>query len=183
MSAFIQQLPALLGVIIGALGSYLAIAKGDQARFRREQRARWEERRLAVYADYATALKRTVTLTYRIASHLGVDPHPHPLSPESAAAELAEATDARDPAGEALLMLGTPEVVEKGRTWVVAVIEMERFLREPARSPETWSALLTRQRTAREAYYAAVRRDLALPPGHSGHWTLQPGRTWSGRPE
>lgn len=172
MSAFIQQLPALLGVIIGALGSYLAITKGDQARFRREQRARWEERRLAVYADYATALKRGVTLAYRIASHLGVDPHPHPLSSEEAAADLAEATDARDPVGEALLMLGTPEVVERARAWVVAVIEMEQFLREPDPTRETWSALLARQRIAREAYYAAVRSDLALPPGHSGHWTL-----------
>ncbi|MEU8825961.1 hypothetical protein [Streptomyces sp. NPDC048636] len=180
MSAFIQQLPALLGVLVGALGSYLAITKGDEARFRREQRARWEERRLAVYADYATALKRSVTLAYRIASHLGVDPHPHPLSPEEAAAGLAEATDARDPAGEALLMLGTPEVVERARAWVVAVVEIEQFLREPVRTAEGWSALLARQRAAREEYYAAVRRDVALPPGHSGHWTLH-WRPSSGR--
>ncbi|MGW2288660.1 hypothetical protein [Streptomyces phaeochromogenes] len=50
MSAFIQQLPALIGVMVGALGSYLAIARGDQIRFRREQTARWEERRLTVYS-------------------------------------------------------------------------------------------------------------------------------------
>jgi len=46
MSTFIQQLPALIGVVIGALGSYLAITRGDAARFHREQAARWEERRL-----------------------------------------------------------------------------------------------------------------------------------------
>ncbi|MFE4018034.1 hypothetical protein ACFXPZ_11555 [Streptomyces sp. NPDC059101] len=172
MSAFIQQLPALLGVIIGAVGSYLAVTRGDQARFRREQSARWEERRLAVYAEYARVLKRTVTLTYRIAAHLGNDPHPHPLSPEEAASQLAEATEARDPAGEALLMLGSPHVVEKAREWVVTVMNMEEFLRDqPTRSPEVWSAMLTQQRAAREGYYAAVRRDLALPPGHSGEWS------------
>lgn len=177
MSPFIQQLPALIGVVVGALGSYLAIMRADQARFRREQAARWEERRLTTYANYARSLKQSVTLTYRIAAHLGNDPHPHPLSPEEAAPHLADATDARDPAGEALLMLGTPEVLERAREWVVAVMDMGRFLRDRTHDPEAWSAMLERQRAARERYYAAVRRDLALPPGHSGGWPLPPART------
>jgi hypothetical protein len=172
MSAFLQQLPTLIGVIVGALGSYLAIVRGDRARFRREQTARWEERRLAVYSDYARVLKKTVTLTYRVAAHHGNDPHPHPLSPEDAAPQLSSALDARDPVGEALLMLGTPDVVERAREWVVVVIEMERFLGERTQDPEAWSALLARQRAARERYYGAVRSDLALPPGHSGRWIL-----------
>ncbi|MGW7356322.1 hypothetical protein ACWGI0_06535 [Streptomyces sp. NPDC054802] len=174
MSAFIQQLPALIGVVVGALGSYLAITRGDAARFRREQVARWEERRLTVYADYARSLKKSVILAYRVAAHLGNDPHPHPMSPEEAAPQLAEAMDARDPAGEALLMLGSPDVVEKAREWVVVVMDMEAFLRDRTVDPEEWSALLERQRSARERYYAAVRRDLALPPGHSGEWQLAP---------
>jgi hypothetical protein len=174
MSAFMQQLPALIGVVIGALGSYLAIVRGDQARFRREREARWEERRLAVYTDYARVLKKTVTLTYRVASHLDNDPHPHPLSPEEAAPLIAEATVARDPAGEALLLLGSPEVVEKARTWVTAVMEMEQFLRAGTHDPEAWLGLLERQRAGRQHYYAAVRDDLALPPGHSARWPLPP---------
>ncbi|MBQ1093900.1 hypothetical protein [Streptomyces sp. B93] len=172
MSAFIQQLPTLIGVVIGALGSYLAVMRADRARFHREQAARWEERRLAAYAHYARSLKKSVTLAYRIAAHFGNDPHPHPLSPEAAAPDLADAADGRDPAGEALLMLGSPDVVEAARAWVVVVMDMEQFLRDETRSPEAWSVLLERQRAAREKYYAAVRRDLALPPGHSGHWQL-----------
>ncbi|MFE0176639.1 hypothetical protein ACFWZ2_30410 [Streptomyces sp. NPDC059002] len=172
MPEFIQQLPALLGVIIGALGSYVAIMRGDRARFRREQEARWEERRLAVYTEYARVLKQSVTLTYRVAAHLGNDPHPHPLSPEAAARQFTEAADARDPAGESLLLLGAPEVVDRARTWVVTVIEMERFLREGTRDPAAWAGLLERQRAAREGYYTAVRRDLALPPGHPGRWPV-----------
>ncbi|WP_434592878.1 hypothetical protein [Streptomyces sp. A5-4] len=168
MSEFIQQLPALIGVIVGSLGSYLAISHGDRARFRREQAARWEERRLSAYADYARTLKKTVTLTYRVAAHLGNDPHPHPLSPEEAAPLLAEAAIARDPSGELLLLLGTPDVVDGGREWVMVVIGMERFLRDRTRDPAAWSAMLAEQRAAREHYYAAVRRDLALPPGHAG---------------
>ncbi|UQT56074.1 hypothetical protein M4V62_13745 [Streptomyces durmitorensis] len=174
MVEFVQQLPALIGVIVGALGSYLAITRGDRARFQREQAARWDERRLAVYGDYARVVKQAVTLTYRVAAHLGNDPHPHPLTPEEAAPHLAEASIARDPAGEALLMLGTPDVVDKARVWVLTVVEMERFLRAGTHDPDAWSALLDRQRTTREGYYQAVRRDLALPPGHSGRWRMPP---------
>ncbi|MDL5205570.1 hypothetical protein [Streptomyces sp. ALI-76-A] len=172
MSTFLQQLPALIGVVIGALGSYVAIVRSDRARFSRERAARWEERRLAVYADYAQALKRSVTLAYRVAAHFGNDPHPHPLSPEEAAPPMAEATVARDPAGEALLLLGSPEVVERARAWVVTVLEMEAFLREERRDPAAWQALLERQRAGRASYYAAVRDDLALPPGHAARWPL-----------
>ncbi|MEU7057113.1 hypothetical protein [Streptomyces sp. NPDC046197] len=174
MSSFIQQLPALVGVVIGALGSYLAVVRSDRDRFRREQAARWEERRLAVYADYARSLKKSVTLTYRVAAHLGNDPHPHPLPLPEAEPLLAEATAARDPSGEALIMLGSPDVVEKARTWVVLVMEMERFLRDGRREPEAWQGLLERQRAAREGYYTAVRADLALPPGHAARWPLPP---------
>ncbi|KOG42599.1 hypothetical protein [Streptomyces resistomycificus] len=176
MSAFLQQLPALLGVVVGALGSYLAVVRSDRARFHREQTARWEDRKLSVYAEYARTLKMSVTLTYRVAAHFGNDPHPHPLSPQEAAPLMVEATLARDPSGEALILLGSPEVVERARTWVVSVMEMERFLREETRDPQGWQALLQRQRTGREGYYAAVRDDLALPPGHAARWPLPPAR-------
>lgn len=174
MSAFLQQLPALIGVVIGALGSYWAVVRGDRVRFGREREARWEERRLAVYTDYARALKTSVTLTYRVAASLGNDPHPHPLTPEEAAPLVAEATVARDPYGEALLLLGDPEVVAKAREWVTTLLEMEAFLRERTENPRAWQSLLERQRTGREGYYAAVRNDLALPPGHSARWPVLP---------
>ncbi|WP_328752511.1 hypothetical protein OHT57_43660 [Streptomyces sp. NBC_00285] len=172
MSAFLQQLPALIGVVIGALGSYLAVVRGEQVRFQREQAARWEDRKFAVYAEYARALKRSVTLTYRVAAHFGNDPHPHPLTPQEAESQLAEATIARDPAGESLILLGSPTAVEQARTWVVTVMEMEAFLRAETRDPAAWQALMDRQRAGREGYYRAVREDLALPPGHSARWAL-----------
>ncbi|MEV0906893.1 hypothetical protein [Streptomyces hokutonensis] len=172
MNAFMQQLPALIGVVIGALGSYLAIVRGDRARFHRERDARWEELRLEVYAEYARTLKKSVTLTYRVASHLRNDPHPHPLSPAEAEPLLAQATVDRDPSGEALILLGSPEVVEKARAWVGAVMEMERFMRAGTHDPDAWQELLERQRAGREGYYAAVRDDLALPPGHSARWPV-----------
>lgn len=173
MSAFIQQLPALIGVVIGALGSYVVVVRGDQVRFRREQAARWEERRLAVYADYARSVKQTVTLAYRVAAGLGHGKHPDPLTMEEAKPLLAEANIARDPSGEALIMLGSRAVVEKARAWVVTVMEMERFVREGEEDTAAWRALLDQQRAGREGYYTAVREDLGLPPGHSARWPIR----------
>jgi hypothetical protein len=167
VSALIQQLPALIGVIIGALGSYLAVMRGDQARFRREQEARWEERRLVAYTDYALSLKTTVTLTRRVASHLGNDPHPQPLTPTEAASHLAEATDVRSSSGEALLMLGTPEVVQEAHGWAVTVSDLEHSVHTRSCTSETWSALLEQQRTARESYGAM---GIPADPAHVKDW-------------
>ncbi|MGW6909933.1 MULTISPECIES: hypothetical protein [unclassified Streptomyces] len=172
MSVFIQQLPALIGVVIGALGSYVVVVRGDQARFRREQAARWEERRLAVYGDYARSVKKAVTVAYRVAAERRIGTHPHPLTLDAAQPLLAEANDERDPSGEALIMLGSVAVVEKARAWVTTAMEMERFLRDGGRDREAWQALLERQRAGREGYYTAVREDLGLPPGHSARWPI-----------
>ncbi|MEU5980015.1 hypothetical protein [Streptomyces sp. NPDC047315] len=177
MTAFVQQLPALIGVVVGAIGSYLAITRGDRARFQREQEARWEERRLALYADYARDLKRSVTLAYRVAAHFGCDSHPHPLTPAEAAPLFAEAADARDASGEALLMLGAQEVVASAREWVTVVMDMEAFLRAGPHDPERWAALPVEQRAARARYYESVRSDLALPTGHSGQWPIREDRS------
>ena len=174
MSSFLQQLPALIGVVIGALGSYLGVVRGDRVRFRHEQMARWEERKLAAYADYARALKKSVTLTYQAAAFFGNDAHPHPLPPQEASQLLAEATLARDPAWETVLLLGTPEVAERARTWVLTLIEMEQFVRRETRDPAAWETLLEQQRAGRDGYYTAVRKDLSLPQGHSARWQLAP---------
>lgn len=84
-SEFIRQLPALLGLVIEALGSYVVVMRGDRARFRREQGTRWQERRLAAYSDYALTLKKTVTLNRRVAARLGHDGHRQLLPPDDAA--------------------------------------------------------------------------------------------------
>ncbi|MFI7005365.1 hypothetical protein [Streptomyces sp. NPDC050145] len=174
MSDFIKQLPALLGVMIGAFGSYVVVMRGDRARFRREHAARWQERQLAAYTDYALTLKKTVTLHRRVAAHLGHDGYPHPLPPTKAAPLLVDATDARSAAGEGLLMLGSAEVVEAAHGWALTVMEVEGLVRAPGCTADTWSAQIEKQRVAREKYYTAIRRAMELPPGHSGRWQLPP---------
>ncbi|WP_181787527.1 hypothetical protein [Streptomyces phytophilus] len=170
MADFAEQLPALVGVVIGALGSYVAVAHGERVRFRRERVVRWEDRRFAAYRGFSRAVKETAGLLFRVGAHFGNDANPNPLAPQEAGPRLGDASEGRDLAWEELLLLGSPEVVEAGRAWAEAVAAMERFVRDGVRDPGAWAALVGDQRVAREAYYAAARRDVALGPGHSGRW-------------
>jgi len=165
VSAFLQQLPALLGVVVGALGSFLAVHAGDRSRFTRERSARWEERRLIAYRDYSRALKASVSIMTRIAADRGNDPHPHPLPAEAGMPRLGEAFEQRDLAWEELLLLGSEAVVEAARLWFFAVAKLEGFAREDRADADTWSTLLQQQRVARAGFYDAARQDLSLPPG------------------
>ncbi|MGH3661257.1 MAG: hypothetical protein ACRDT8_12200 [Micromonosporaceae bacterium] len=168
MSSLLSQLPALIGVVVGAVASYAATSLGDRARFRRNQNVRWQERRLGAYTEYTQAQKRILSLCHRVASHLDVDPHPRPLTLDEATPGLNSASEARDLAWEQLLMLGDRDVVNAGRDWFAVVATMEGFVRDDARDAERWGDLLERQRATRAQFYAAARNDLALPPGHDG---------------
>jgi len=175
MSAFLQQVPTLIGVVVGALGSYLAVTLGDRARFRREQAARQEDRRLTAYADYARSLKAMISVLFRVSAHFGNDPHPQPLAPAEANPRLANASEARDQAWEAVLLLAAPEVVDVAHAWARTVAEMERFARAEIHDPDAWSTLLRNQRVAREKFYIAARLDVSLPTGHPGRFETPPG--------
>ncbi|MZD07171.1 hypothetical protein GTW43_19065 [Streptomyces sp. SID5785] len=172
MSDFIKQLPALLGVMIGAFGSYVVVMRGDRARFRREHAARRQEQQMAAYTDYALTLKKTVTLHRRVAAHLGHDSYPHPLPAAEAAPLLLDAADSRSIAGEGLLMLGSPDVVDAAHRWALTIVEVGDLLHAPGCTTDTWSVQIDKQRMAREKYYTAIRHHMGLPPGHSGRWQL-----------
>ncbi|MEV6596595.1 hypothetical protein AB0M36_06950 [Actinoplanes sp. NPDC051346] len=58
MSALTDQLPALLGVLLGTSGTILATGIADRSRWQRQQAARWDERRLQAYVEFANAVTR-----------------------------------------------------------------------------------------------------------------------------
>ncbi|WP_433457637.1 hypothetical protein [Micromonospora sp. CA-248212] len=89
------QLPALLGVLVGTLGTILATTLTDRARWRRSQSTRWDERRLDAYVDYAHALKESYAVALRMTADLRPESHSHPIDREGGLARLAE-SDAKD---------------------------------------------------------------------------------------
>ncbi|MFC0430794.1 hypothetical protein [Kutzneria buriramensis] len=82
MQAFVQQLPALLGVLVGALASYTATSAAERARWRRAQSVRWDDKRLTAYAEYAHAVKKVISISVRLAAHRGVHRDIDALPPE-----------------------------------------------------------------------------------------------------
>src|SRR5256885_11385127 len=141
MGTLLQQLPALIGVVIGAFGSFIVAHATERGRFRREQSARWDDKRMSAYAEYARALKQSIIVAERIAAHLGNDPRPQPLVPEEGFLAFAAAIPEREAAWESVLLLGTSEAIEAAQEWQRLVWQMEHFARDQVRNPEQWQTL------------------------------------------
>lgn len=84
-------------------------------------------------------------------------------TPESAIdAQLRAAHDARSAAWEPVLLLATPEVIARGRTWHQACWNLGDRLRAQDLTPDQWARIFVDLGLARDAFYAAVREDLGL---------------------
>jgi hypothetical protein len=68
MASLAEQLPALIGVLLGAGATFGATFATDRARWHREQSVRWDVKRAD---EYAFAVKRVISLAVRIAAHRG----------------------------------------------------------------------------------------------------------------
>jgi hypothetical protein len=62
----LNQLPALLAVVVGATGSYMTASRIERSRWRRGMATRWDEQRLAAYVEYMHAVKEARRLASRL---------------------------------------------------------------------------------------------------------------------
>jgi hypothetical protein len=53
MKALLDQLPTLLGVLVGAVGGMASSTLTDRLRWRRDQAVRWDQRRVDAYIAFA----------------------------------------------------------------------------------------------------------------------------------
>jgi hypothetical protein len=96
MMSFVQlsnQLLVLLGVIVGALGSYLTTSVTERARWRRALDTRWDDRRVEAYAAYGQSVKRMIVIASKIAAGRGFWADTEPLAPTQANLDLLAVTD------------------------------------------------------------------------------------------
>lgn len=126
----VEQLPALLGVCVGAVATYVTTGLAERARWRREQVARWDQARMNAYSDYGNAVKKKYHLACRIAAGRGFPYAIEPLAPNAEAIEsLSELERDRAQAWEPVLLLGDPETVASARTWHTLVWRLEWYAR------------------------------------------------------
>jgi hypothetical protein len=180
MSGFLQQLPTLLGVVVGALTSFLVTSAGERVRWRRSQAVRWDENRMRIYADYAAAVKRWAYLACRVAAARGFDHSAVPLPPEDGLPALAEAEDQRGARWESVLLLGTPETVAAARDWHQAVHRLDWFARGRLTNSSEWRPAIKEMERLRDRFYECARRDLGVssgslpPPYWPPEWVPKP---------
>jgi len=173
VSEFVQQLPALIGVLIGAAGSYLVTSVNERARWRREQSRRWDPARLQAYVDYGNAVKKVFHLAARIAAYRGLHTQMSPLASGEGQALLEAAAQERTAKWETVLLLGDPATIAAARAWHVSVWRLEHFAKGNAQGTEQWNAAVAEAGVKRQRYYEAARRDLGIggvPP--SGSWSI-----------
>lgn len=162
MSSVLQQLPVLIGVIVGAFCSYLVGAAADRSRWRRERAARWDLRRMETYAAYGHAVKTCTMLAARVAAERGIGERLEPISIKDGLAQLAEAQLTRATLWEPVLLLGDPATIATARRWHEASWRLDGFARQMSHPDDTWDAAMNAANDARAAFYQAARKDLGV---------------------
>jgi hypothetical protein len=161
---FLQQLPALIGVLVGAVASYTATSAAERARWHRAQSVRWDDKRLTAYAEYAHAVKEVISISVRLAAHRGVHSDVHSLSPEEGMPALAAAEEKRTMKWEAVLLLGTGRTVIAARAWHESVFRLQRIA-SGAKSEGSWADAVETTSRARRSFYEAAKQDLGIAIG------------------
>lgn len=175
MNSFFQQLPALIGVIIGAFGSYFVTTANERSRWRREQESRWDETRAQAYAEYGYSVKSHSELCKRLAAHRGLGTWSEPIDPVGATEELARSAVERAAKWERVLLMGSPDTVVAARVWHRQVWHLELFARGLRSDNAEWKATMDGVVAARSEFYDAARRDLGITSGR-----LPEGGPWEG---
>ncbi|MEV4534097.1 hypothetical protein AB0J82_09720 [Asanoa sp. NPDC049518] len=162
MEQISEQLPALVGVALGAIAAYVATALNERSRWRRQQSVRWDDKRLTTYVDYANAVKKLISVAVRLASERGVAPVDE-YSTNQAANGLPEAEENRTLKWEAVLMLGSDGVIQAGRRWHETAFALIRVA-SGMDTTTPWADAVEASSQARRQFYEAARRDIGSVP-------------------
>lgn len=90
-----DQLPALIGVVVGSVGSYAAQSLTERRKWQIQKLERWDEKRFETYIRYGNALKVQLRIAQRIGAAMGYTDVTDPLEPSHGFTELAEAESHR----------------------------------------------------------------------------------------
>jgi hypothetical protein len=165
MKSLVDQLPALIGVVLGAVGAMASASLTDRLRWRREQEVRWDQRRLEAYLTFASTLKEIHSLAFRLSATNRPGSHHPPIDREVAVELIAQANIRKTKDWESLLLLGDEGTVAAGRRWRDAVMQVERIARAESWDGSRWDSAVGEVDVARDRFHAAARRGLGVSGG------------------
>lgn len=165
MNPIVTQALTIAGVLLGSAATFIVTSTTERTRWRRAQAARWDDRRLIAYSEYANAVKHMVRLCRRIAETKSLLPTGHAIDVESAFADLAEAETQRASKWEAVLLLGEPATISAARKWYEQVWRLEHILREEHPDEASFSRNYHDAMRLRNEFYTHARKDLDITSG------------------
>ncbi|MEU4550167.1 hypothetical protein [Nonomuraea dietziae] len=165
MSALLAQLPALIGVVVGALATLLTTRMADRARWRQTLSVRWDEYRLRAYMDYAGAIKEQHALAMRIAAAQHPNSKAEPFRWEEVVPLLEQAEANRTKMWEGVLLLGDAATIDAAREWRASVTSIGHFAQGRRSDWDRWESAVRRVDEARDEFYQAARASLAVGGG------------------
>ncbi|MGW1741256.1 hypothetical protein ACWCPQ_20905 [Nocardia sp. NPDC001965] len=182
MTAVAQQMVAILGVVMGAGATYAATMITERTKWRRSQAARWDDKRLAAYNDYAQVLRRYSDVAFRLSAGQGYPTIAQPLDSDTGAPRLADTHAERAAHWEAVMLLGSPAAVKAGRAWFEDLVQLGHIAQGAEVSHAEFADLVVSIGTHRDAFYASARDDLGVTSGvlPSSAFTREPPRMITG---
>jgi hypothetical protein len=162
MSGLTEQLPALVGVIVGTMGAIFATWFADQTRWRRQQRARWDERRLQALSEYANTLKEMHSCALTILGQDLFGRTPKGRSRDDLLADLHETDSRRTKMWESVLLLADAQTLTASRDWQVAVGKVFTLIDSPATTRLEAVDAIDQVNKCRDAFYIAARASIGV---------------------
>lgn len=178
---FYDQLPALIGVVLGSGMTFSATYWVDRTRWRREQTIRWDERKFSIYLDYSNAVKDLVTIAARLATNEPLESGIGPLERTAENFDKLDAAEARRTlASEALRLLVDPDTGTAAREMTRCAWDLCRLVRkEPGRDDSQWKRAFADYEIVRDDYLMCARKALKITGPHFARTPRLRSRSWT----
>jgi hypothetical protein len=165
VNPIVAQALTIAGVLLGSAATFIVSSATERTRWRRAHSARWDDKRLTAYSEFANAVKHMVRLCRRIAETKGLLPTGKPIDVEGAFADFAEGETQRALKWETVLFLGDPTTISAARTWYEQVWRLEHILREEHPDKSAFINAYQDAMRLRNEFYAHARKDLNITSG------------------
>ena len=146
-------------MLLGGLVTF----SNDRLKWRRERAARWDERRLSAFVDYATAVKREVHVCNRMAKAMKLGTMDEAaLDSAEGVRQLNAAEERRADAFEGLLLLADSKTILAARVWHESVWKLRRAVTGEPIDQDTFMTLFNATGVARDDFHLTARKSLSV---------------------
>jgi hypothetical protein len=165
VNPIVAQALTIAGVLLGSAATFIVTSTTERTRWRRAQLARWDDKRLLAYTEFADAVKHMVRLCRRIAETKNLLPTGRPIDLDAAFVAFADGETQRALKWESVMLLGDPTTISAARAWYEQVWRLEHLLREDQPDKTTFLDAYQEAMRLRNEFYAHARRDLNITSG------------------